>query len=77
MTATLNAIVSDGHVIMSFPEAAISAAEREDFIATVKSEWLARQSKLTEANVKTLADEVDSSWWAKNRTRILAAIGEA
>lgn len=76
MTATLSAIISDGHVIMSFPEAAVPPAEREDFIATMKSEWAARQSKLSEVDAKALANEVDSAWWAKNRTRILAAIAE-
>ena len=47
---------------MSFPESAVPPAERADFIALMKSEWAARQSRLTEAEAKHIADEVDSVW---------------
>ena len=77
MSATLDAFTADGRVVISFPEAAVPAKEKEDFIAFLKAEWLARQSRFSEADARTLADEVDSAWWSRNRARILRAIGEA
>lgn len=76
MKSTLDAFTADGRVIISFPEAAIPAAEKEEFISFMKAEWLARQSRLPEAGAKALADEVDATWWTRNRSRILRAIGE-
>ena len=77
MNATLNAFTADGRVVISFPESAVPAREREDFIAFLKAEWAARQSRFTAADAKALADEVDAGWWSRNRERILRRLGEA
>ena len=77
MNATLDAFTADGRVVISFPESAVPAREREDFIAFLKAEWTARQSRLTEAGAQALAAEVDNSWWSRNRERILRSIGAA
>ena len=77
MTASLTTFTSDGRVVISFPESAVPAQEREDFIAFLKAEWMARQSRFSEADARTLADAVDSGWWSRNRERILRSIGEA
>lgn len=50
---------------------------RDDFISTVKAEWLVRQSKLTVADAKHLADKVYTGWWQQKKARILKSIGEA
>lgn len=36
-----------------------------------------QESRFTEKDAKTLADEVDTGWWSKNRERILRSISEA
>ena len=77
MISTLDAFTADGRVVNSFPESAVPAKEREDFIAFLKAEWAARQSRFTEADAKALANEVDSAWWGRNRERILRSLGEA
>lgn len=77
MIANLDAFSSDGRVVISFPETAIPTREKEDFIAFLKAEWIARQSRFSEADAAVLAHEVDSAWWSRNRARILRAIGEA
>jgi hypothetical protein len=74
MTAALNAFTAEGRVVLSFPESAMKADEREDFIAFTKAEWLARQSRFTENDASALADEIDSGWWTRNRERILSGI---
>ncbi len=51
--------------------------EREDFIAFLKAEWTARQSRFSETDAKALADEVDAGWWTQNREHILRSIGAA
>ena len=77
MIATLDTLTADGCVVISFPEAAVPAEERESFLAMMKAEWIARQSRFTEEDAATLASEVDSGWWNRNRERILRSIGEA
>ena len=77
MPATLDTFTADGRVIISFPESAVPSPEREDFITFLKSEWAVRQSHFSSADAKFLADEVDTSWWSRNRERILRTIGEA
>jgi len=77
MSAPLDAFTADGRVIISFPETAVPTKEKEDFIAFLKAEWLARQSRFSEADARALADEVDSAWWSRNRARILRSIGDA
>ncbi len=76
MPASLDTFVSDGRVVITFPEAAIPAREREEFIAFLKTEWSARQSQLAEESATALAEEVDRGWWEANRARILSRIGE-
>lgn len=76
MPIPLDAFISDGRVVISFPEAAVPPRQREDFIAFLKTEWVARQSRLTATEAKTLADEVDANWWSRNRQDILRRIGE-
>jgi|GEM_PF-1976108 len=77
MATTFNAFTSDGYFVITFPEASVPAAMRDDFISSVKAEWLVRQSKLTVADAKHLADMVDTGWWQQNKARILKSIGEA
>ena len=77
MSASLTTFTSEGRVVISFPEAAVPAQEREDFISFLKVEWTARQSRFSEEDAKSLADAVDAGWWSRNRERILRSIGEA
>lgn len=77
MAATLDSFTADGRVVISFPESAVPPQEREAFIAFLKAEWSARQSRFTDADAKVLAEEVDSVWWSRNRERILRSIGTA
>jgi hypothetical protein len=76
-TPTLETFAADGRVVISFPESAVSSQERDDFIAFLKAEWIARQSRLTADEATQLAEEVDTAWWSRNRERILRRIGEA
>jgi len=77
MPATLDTLTADGRVVITFPESAVPAQERESFISFLKAEWTALQSRFTEKDAKVLADEVDACWWSKNHERILRSIGEA
>lgn len=74
MTATLDAHSVEGRLTISFPEDAMPAEEREEFVSFLKSEWAARQSRLSQADATRLADEADSSWWSQNKIRILKRI---
>lgn len=73
-TATLETFTADGRVVISFPEAAVPSRERDDFIAFLKAEWSARQSRWTAADADRLAEEVDTAWWSRNRARILGTV---
>lgn len=53
------------------------AGEREEFVAFLKSEWVARQSRLSATEATRLADEADGAWWQQNKARLLDRIAEA
>jgi len=77
MTATLQTLHTDGRIILSFPEEALPRTEQASFIAFIKAEWMARQSQFSQKDADTLAEEVDATWWAINRQRILSQIDVA
>lgn len=74
-TASLETESKDGRIIISFPESAAPADERDDFISFLKVEWSARQSRLSAEDAKRFAEDVDSSWWSSRREAILSKIG--
>ena len=77
MIATLQTLQADGRIIFSFPQDALPRAEQASFIAFIKAEWTARQSQFSQQDADTLAEEVDATWWANNRQRILAQMDAA
>lgn len=77
MPATLQTFISDGYFVITVPEASVPAPERDEFVSAVKAEWLSRQSRMTDAEARRLAGDVDGVWWQNNRERILKAIDEA
>jgi hypothetical protein len=77
MAATLNTLHADGRIVFSFPEEALPHSEQISFVAFVKAEWAARQSRFTQQDAERLANEVDASWWSKNKQRILSQIAAA
>jgi hypothetical protein len=77
MTATLDAHTAGGRLTISFPAEAMPAGERDEFVAFLKSEWIARQSRLSATEATRLAGETDSDWWQRNNARLLHRITEA
>jgi hypothetical protein len=77
MSAMLETFTTDGRVVISFPESALSPDKREEFLTLLKSEWSARQSRMTKEDATRLAKELDAGWWSRNRERILGKIGES
>jgi hypothetical protein len=75
MSATLETFTTDGRVVISFAESALSPDKREEFLKLLKSEWSARQSRLTKEDATRLAKDLDAGWWSRNRERILGKIG--
>ena len=77
MAQALEALTTGGRVVISFPESAISPAEKEAFITFLKSEWIARQSRFRESDAIELSAELDASWWKQNREKFTSGMGEA
>lgn len=77
MTATLQTLHTDGRIIFSFPEEALPRAEQASFIAFIKAEWAARQSRFSQKDADALAEEIDATWWASHKQRILGQVDAA
>lgn len=77
MAQALEALTSGGRIVISFPESAISPAEKEAFITFLKSEWIARQSRFRESDATELSAELDATWWNQNRVKFTSGIGDA
>lgn len=76
MANQLDAFSADGRIVLSFPESAMAPEDREDFISFAKAEWLSRQSRLSGEEADSIANDIDSAWWHRNRERILTLIGD-
>ncbi len=63
-------------LVVSIPTKHLQTQHLEDLLTSFKAEIIAQKSELTSEDAKTLSDEIKSSWWKKNRSRILDLVNE-
>lgn len=67
---------TQNHLLISIPTDEISAEEIEDFISSLKTEFILRKSEMTEDEAEEISEEIKSDWWKTNGSRIKKMIGE-
>jgi hypothetical protein len=63
-------------LIVSIPTKHIQTEHLEDLLSAFKAEIIAQKSEFTNEDAETLANEIKSGWWKKNRSRILDLVKE-
>jgi hypothetical protein len=67
---------TQNHLLISIPTDEISAEEIEEFISSLKTEFILRKSKMSEDKAEMISEEIKSDWWKKNGSRIKKMIDE-
>ena len=62
--------------MVSIPVDSMSSEEIERVISLLKVELIARKSHMTQVQADEIAQSIKTSWWEKNKDRILTMIGE-
>lgn len=76
MSVTIETRKTEDHLLISIPTDEISAEEIEDFISSLKREFILRKSEMTEDEAEAISEEIKSDWWEKNGSRIREMIDE-
>jgi endonuclease III-like uncharacterized protein len=61
---------------VSIPLDNVSSEEVERFLDLLKSSFIIQKSQMTESEAEEISEEIKSSWWEKNKSRIEKMIGE-
>jgi hypothetical protein len=76
MSVLLETRKTANSLIVSIPTEHIRTEYLEDLLTAFKAEIIAQKSEFTSEDAETLADEIKSGWWKKNRSRILDLVEE-
>lgn len=63
-------------LLISIPTKNMKTEEIDDLLAFLKTEFIVRQSEITEAEAFEISEEIKSDWWKKNKSRIEEMISE-
>ncbi|WP_295437516.1 hypothetical protein [uncultured Thiodictyon sp.] len=58
-------------VVVRIPKGLAAAGYIQTFLERVRVDAILEHSEATDDQIRALADEVDSSWWAENRSRLM------
>jgi hypothetical protein len=76
MNALIETKRTKDKLLISVSTENMKADEIEDFLQFVKTEFTLRNSKLSESQADEISEEIKSSWWKKNKSRIEKMIAE-
>ncbi len=63
-------------LLISIPTEDLNEEEIDQFITLLKTEFAARNSKMTADQAEEISEEIKSAWWKKNKSRIEKMISE-
>lgn len=70
MSVTIETRKLKDHLLISIPTDEVSAEEIEQFVSSLKTEFILRKSEITEDEAEVISEEIKSDWWEKNGSRI-------
>jgi hypothetical protein len=76
MNALIETKRTKDKLLISVSTENMKADDIEDFLQFVKTEFTLRNSKLSESQADEISEEIKSSWWKKNKSRIEKMIAE-
>jgi hypothetical protein len=61
----------DKNLIIKIPEDVLEIEELQELLDYLRFRSITSKSKATEKNIEEIANEIDSSWWSKNKERFM------
>jgi hypothetical protein len=61
-------------IVVTIPKDLASADYVQTFLERLRVDAILSQSTATDAQIRDLAEEIDTAWWARNRARFLAPV---
>jgi hypothetical protein len=58
-------------LIISIPDNILSLIEIQDLIDYIKFRSITSKSKANQKDIEKIANEIDESWWSKNKPKFL------
>ena len=68
--STIKTTRTSDFLTISIPIDEMKSEDVENILAFIKSGIIAQKSKMTEAESEEISEEIKSSWWQKNESRI-------
>ena len=69
--------VENGLYQISIPVKEVYANQSiQEFLAVLRGQQIVAGSEASEEDIEALAEEVTSSWWEKNKKRIIDGLGD-
>lgn len=76
MSAGIETTRTKNKLMISVSTENMKTEEINELLSFFKMEFLARRSKLTEAEAVKISEEIKADWWKKNKSRIEKMIAE-
>ena len=76
MSVNIETTRTKDKLLISIPIKDMKAEEIDDFLSLFKTEFAVRNSKMTAAQAEEISEEIKSSWWEKNKSRVEKMISE-
>ncbi len=70
MSVNIETTRTKERILISVPTDNFSAEEINEILTFFKMDFLARRSKMTEAEAIKISEEIKADWWKKNKSRI-------
>ena len=67
---------NETEIRLTIPTDGIPHEEIDQFVGWLRAEVTARRSRLSEALAHQLAEEINSDWWEKNKSRFESSDGQ-
>jgi len=61
----------DKNLIIKIPEDVLEIEELQELLDYLRFRSITSKSKATEKNIEEIANEIDGSWWSKNKERFM------
>ena len=76
MSLSIETTRTKDKLLISIPTKGMKAEEIDAFLSLFKTEFTVRNSQMTEIEAEEIAEEIKSSWWKKNKSRLEKMISE-
>ena len=74
--STIKTTRTSDFLTISIPIGGMKPEDVENILAFIKSGIITQKSKMTETDAEEISEEIKSSWWKKNKSRIEKMINE-